>query len=311
MRRIAVTVTLAAITFATLTPFPARAAFPGTNGRLVYWDFVGQPPQIFTIDPDGTGRRRLTNTTNALNGDPAWSADGSGIAFTRYFVGSGNNSLRLMDADGSNASIVLNLDDLPSGFVFISEPAWSPDGSMLAFCAFREPAFENKVFTVGVDGMDLTKLSGADDDDCSPAWSPDGATIAVDSIDEEFRGDIVLLTADSGDRTLILSAGDTKDPNWDPTGARLAFSRRTNKRTDVYTANADGSGLTEVTHTLLRWEFAPAWSPDGSRIVFSRTGGTNSLTIQDLWTITPSGTDPDRVTNTQGMDEIAPDWQPV
>jgi Tol biopolymer transport system component len=311
MRRIAVLAALAAIMLVDLMPTAATAAFPGSNGRLAFWDFVGQPPQIFTIDPDGTGRVRLTNTANALNSDPAWSADGSRIAFTRYSVGSGKNSLRLMDADGSNVSIVLNLDDLPSGFVFISDPAWSPDGSMLAFCAFREPAFENKVFTVGTDGMSLAKLSGADDDDCSPAWSPDGATIAVDSIDEEFRGDIVLLAADGSTRTPILTAGDTKDPNWDPTGAELAFSRRTNKRTDVYTANADGSGLTQVTHTVLRWEFAPVWSPDGTRIAFSRTGGTNSLTIQDLWTIAPDGTDPDRVTNSQGVDELAPDWQPV
>jgi Tol biopolymer transport system component len=79
----------------------------------------------------------------------------------------------------------------------------------------------------------------------------------------------------------------------------------------VYTANADGSALTQVTHTALRWEFAPAWSPDGARITFSRTGGTDSLTIQDLWTIAPDGTAPERVTTSDGVDELAPDWQPV
>lgn len=311
MRRLARTAALAAIALVVLMPAPGHAAFPGSNGRIAYWDFVGEPPQIFTIEPEGTGRTRLTNSANTLNEDPAWSADGSRIAFTRFAVGSGNNSLRLMDADGSNVSVVLTLDDLPPAFVFISDPAWSPDGTMLAFCAFKNSSFKDKVFTVGVDGMGLSKLSTMDDDDCGPAWSPDGTTIAVESLDDERRGDIVLLAADGSTRTPIVTAGDTQDPNWDPTGAALAFSRRTNKRTDVYSANADGSGLTQVTHTALHWEFSPAWSPDGSRIAFSRSVGTNSLTLRDLWTIAADGTDPDRVTNTQGMDEFAPDWQPV
>jgi Tol biopolymer transport system component len=310
MRRIPVFVVVAGVMLVVLVA-PAGAAFPGSNGRLAYWDFVGEPPQIFTIDPDGTNRARLTDTTNAINEDPAWSEDGARIAFARFFVSSGASSLRLMDADGSNVSVVLTVDDLPSGFVFISEPAWAPDGTMLSFCAFRNTSFENKVFTVGTNGTGLTKLSGPDDDECSPAWSPDGAKIAVEGIDADLRGDIVLLAADGSTRVPIVTAGDTRDPNWDPTGAQLAFTRRINKRTDVYTTNADGSGLMQVTDTAKRWEFAPAWAPDGSRIAFSRTVGADSLTIQDLWTIAPDGTDPDRVTDTPGMDELAPDWQPV
>ncbi|HEY7401671.1 MAG TPA: hypothetical protein VH989_12340 [Actinomycetota bacterium] len=309
MRRIIILAAVVVPSIVSLPPTLAGAAFPGTNGKLVYWDFVGDPPQIFTIDPDGTSRTRLTDSAKAVIADPAWSADGTRIAFTRYVVNTGASSLRVMDQDGSNVKLVVNLDDLPSGFVFISQPAWSPDGTTLAFCAFKTPAFENRIFTIGTDGSGLTKLSGPDDDDCFPAWSPDGMTIAVESLDDTFNGDIVLLSVDGSTRTPIVTAADTHAPNWDPTGAALTFTRRTNKRFDVYTVDADGSNLTQVTHTVKRWEFAPVWSPDGTRIAFSRTVGTSSLTLSDLWTIAVDGSDAQRVKHTPGVDERDVDWQ--
>jgi Tol biopolymer transport system component len=309
MRRIALAVILVLPAMVTLLPTPADAAFPGANGRLAYWDFVGDPPQIFSIKPDGTSRTRLTDATKAVNADPAWSADGTRIAFTRYVVSSGASSLRVMDEDGSNVALVANLEDLPSGFTFISEPSWAPDGTTLAFCAFKTPAFENKVFKIATDGSGLTKLSGPDDDDCSPAWSPDGTTIAVESIDDMSNGDIVLVSVDGATRTPIVTAADTHAPNWDPTGSALTFTRRTSKRFDVYTVDAAGSNLTQVTHTALRWEFQPVWSPDGTRIAFSRTVGTSSLTLSDLWTIAVDGSDVQRVKPTPGIDERGVDWQ--
>ena len=121
----------------------------------------------------------------------------------------------------------------------------------------------------------------------------------------------MLLAADGSMRTPIVTAGDTQDPNWDPTGSSLAFTRRINKRTDVYMAGADGSGLTQITDTPRRWEFAPSWAPDGSRLAYSRTVGRDSLTIQNLWTIAPDGSDPDKVSDTSRIDEIGVDWQPV
>ena len=68
----------------------AQAAFPGQNGKLVYESNEGGLPttaypspyyEIYTINPDGTGRTQLT-TNSSFDGEPAWSADGSKIAFT-------------------------------------------------------------------------------------------------------------------------------------------------------------------------------------------------------------------------------------
>jgi Tol biopolymer transport system component len=219
MRRLAA-FGLTALFVAFLVAPPAGATFPGTNGKIAYskssrWT----RPDIFTIDPDGTGRIRLINT-NKLDTQPVWSPDGLRIAFLRL----DEQFILLMDADGSNVSTVLAKSDLP-GVSRLADPSWSPDGTMLAFCA-ETATLKWKIYTVGIDGTGLTKLSGGSDNDCAPAWSPDGTTIAIESFNaEKNNGDIVLLAADGSTREALVTAGSTQAPNWSPSGAELAFTR--------------------------------------------------------------------------------------
>ena len=63
-----------------LTVVPAHATFHGTNGRIAYSLDTGSGAQIYTIKPDGTGRRQLTR----VDGDaisPDWSPNGRKIVF--------------------------------------------------------------------------------------------------------------------------------------------------------------------------------------------------------------------------------------
>ncbi|MBI5200325.1 MAG: PD40 domain-containing protein, partial [Elusimicrobia bacterium] len=96
--------------------------------------------QIFTIRPDGGGRKQLTFEEN--NGIPIWSRDGKRIAFARM---SGDSSeIGVMDADGSNQKI------LGPGIA----PDWSPDGTRLAFsCA------AGQLWVMNADGSACRPLS--------------------------------------------------------------------------------------------------------------------------------------------------------
>ena len=107
-------------------------------------------------------------------------------------------------------------------------------------------------------------------------WSPDGRRIAVSVSGPNKKGAIELLDA-RGRVRRVLSDGAFWDsePAWSPDGRRLAFVRQPanpggyhGEQLELMVINADGSGLTQLTHTTSQKHFL-SWSPDGSRVVFT------------------------------------------
>ena len=119
----------------------------------------------------------------------------------------------------------------------------------------------------------------------SPSWSPQGSLIVFKRI-FPCCGDppdsLWLTSADGSNLHQLSAATGTRDalggPAWAPEGARLAFlAPGTDLNNDIFVINADGKGVTNITHSL-EDEFWPSWSPDGTRIAFSRVQlGSSSL----------------------------------
>jgi Tol biopolymer transport system component len=236
---------------------PARVAYSCTG-------------DICTVNPDGSGRRRLTRD-KWINSYPAWSPDGARIAFTGNL---GRKVIYVVNADGSGRQ---RLTPHGGSDAF---PAWSPDGRTIAFDDDRT----GRVTLMNADGTGRRALvAGASS---LPAWSPDGTRIAYVSGNGRrmalTSGDIYVIDRNGNGKRLLTRNGTF--PTWSPDGTKIAFARNQRRWSDhvgIWVVNADGSGEHLVWATSDEGG-ALSWSPDGTRIAFAssetivsiRTDGT-------------------------------------
>ena len=304
MRRVSIAMVATLGLVATNTP--AQATFPGGNGRIAYYDYSRDPQQIFSIDPDGSGTTQLTGGS-WYSQHPAWSADGSTIVYVRARrIDAGRHVLVTMNADGSSKTTIFQgKDDRKQ----ILGPAWSPDGSQIVFCAEgrRPPA----LFVIDADGSGLTKITHGRHFDCHPSWSPDGTRIAFATIlGRHFA--IATMNTDGSGRTILVGRGFNDEPDWSPDGSRIVFFRsKGDDRSDIFSIGSEGTGRTRLTDTPGRWEFSPTFSPDGQLVAFSRGQARRLLAPGDIFTVAADGSDEQRVTNTDDVDEYWLTWQPT
>jgi Tol biopolymer transport system component len=297
--RLLTTSSVALVIGSVVLPGRALAAFPGANGKIAFVSAATGNPEIYSMEPDGTGVAQVTNDP-APDFNPAWSPDGSKIAFES--IRSGTFDIYSIDAGGSGEQ------KLTTDSKIHVDPAWSPDGSKIALAASSD-GLTYEIYTMNADGsgvpVQVTHDSTLDDE---AAWSPDGSTIAYES----FRGgtfDIYSVNADgSGTPSAVTSGpGNDRKPNWSPDGSKIAFMSDRSGDSDVYSVNADGSGTATNLTNDSGFDGIPAWSPDGTQIAFMSTRGGNlqiySMTA-DASTVSAPLTSGSSITG-------GPDWAPV
>ena len=289
------------------SPQPARASFPGHNG-LIAWTrpFLFTDSEIYVMNPDGTDQHALTD--NASNdADPAWSADGSELAFESV-TGNAFN-LYVINADGTGVRQITHSTHRTD-----VQPAWSFDGLRLAFSRQKMDG-TGGIWVVHVDGSKLQRLTGDDNANSRPAWSPDGSTIAFVS-DRSGNHDLWLMDRDGSNKRPLTTTPDVQEdnPNWSPDGTKVIFDACAATSYpcpggtvdyNVFVMNADGTGLVQLT-TSPAIDANPAWSPNGNKIVF-RSDATGNT---EIWTMNADGTGLKKLTGgyAGGVD---PDWQPL
>ncbi len=238
---------------------------------LVVAPDIAARPQIFIVDPGGSGRRQLTRS-DGLKAYPSWSRDRRQIAFT--WAAQRAPELWAMNSDGSGQH-QLTLPPGSGNFV----PTWAPDGSRIAFTSVRTGHPE--IWVMNADGSGQRQLTHSETPGGSnaPSWSPDGTRIAFASAREGRTEVFTMAPYGSDARRLTEPLGpdfpDSNVPVWSPDGHRIAFwSGIEQQYGQVWVMNADGRNRRPLSNCPPpRNCDNPAWSPDGSQILFETNRG--------------------------------------
>ncbi|AMY07680.1 translocation protein TolB [Luteitalea pratensis] len=224
---------------------------------------VGGIPQIFTMNLDGTEQQLMVSVPGGA-AFPSFSQTGNELCFHSQ---ASPRDIYVVNVHGTGLTNLTESYRKPGP---LGEPPpltgdstrcdWSPKGNAIAF--MNGAIGNQEIFAIDADGTGLRRLTTASGSDANPAFSPKGDLIAFES-NRDGTPEIYVMKADGSDvpeRLTNFTAEPTPNnvnvtkPTWSPTGDLLAFHRRVGAQgarghLQVYTMNADGTNVTQITFT--------------------------------------------------------------
>jgi Tol biopolymer transport system component len=265
----------------------AEAYFSPDGKRLIFQSTRDAVPcdQIYTINVDGSGERRVSNgagrttcayfypgqhdilyasTHDASKECPPKPSFARGYVWPIY---DGYDIYRA-NADGSNAR---NITNSPG---YDAEATIAPDG-LIVFTSVRDGDME--IYSMKADGAEVKRLTNRQGPDGGPFFSWDGKRVA-------FRGRELAAGPEFDDYRALL-----KQALWRPT------------QLELFVMDRDGKNLTQITR-LGGANFAPSWHPDGKRLIFASNIGDPKGRNFDIYMINLDGTGLERITTNETFD---------
>lgn len=241
---------------------------------------------IYVLELASRTVRNLTNGRYRLVYSPAWSPDGSEIAFNALNQAGDRWDLTVITVDGKDHRTLTRTDNANLAY-----PNWTPDGAQIVFHGLGD-----HIYIIDADGANLTQLT--EGVSYASAVSPDGTLIAFYRPDRPPVGGLYVMGIDGSDPSQVSGDVDAintnNPPTWSPDGTRLAFATAAGVgRGDIYSADLVKGSVTQLTQTGADI-FSPHWSPDGAFLAF--TSRRNPLR-QEIYTMNADGSNQVNRTN--------------
>ena len=246
---------------------------------------------IYRRYPNGALKQVTTSPNDYF---PAWSRDGTQIAFVRYPTDVRERYCRrvVVNSDGQG---LRHVGDVKTD---CSRAGWGPGDRQLVFGGAPPGGNHATLWVVNIDGSRLRLVfrgRGANPEGAHPSWSPDGHTIVFGWTASHVNGLLAIRPDGSGVHALVKPRPNHFDvftqPTWSRDGKRLVFIHvdfdTTGPTRKIVTASVRGRHR----HTLARLPLnpgqvgVPSWSPNGSLVAFSGVCGRQGC----VWTIPSRG----------------------
>ena len=223
------------------------------------------------------------------------------------------NDVLSMRPDGTDVTMLTDSKGL-SG-----EPAWSPDGALIAMEADRgDPVHRQGIYVMNANGTSLRRITvpPARSEDGKPRFSPNGKQLVF----TRFRGKdlaekaaVFTVSLDGTHlRRLTTFAIHADDVDWSPDGKRIVFDGYPNPDAygDIYVVDSNGRHLRNLTRNPSgkAGSADPVWSPDGKTILFLENRVLGARGRTGLATMKPNGS-AKRFISTRNAELHQPDWE--